>query len=132
VRLPAQRRALIEMDRSETAIVGAGGDPRGYAIVGDQMEVVPEQPANSPLELELAYYARPAPLLNEADSNRVLLEHPAVYLYATLLHTAMILRDDERVGKWSGLYVALRDTANLAWQRARWSGSQLNARGRRA
>jgi len=62
----------------------------------------------------------------------VLREHGLAYLYGTLLHTAMVLRDDERVARWAGLFTAQRDNANLAWQRAQWSGGPLNARIRAA
>lgn len=133
----AGKRPLLQIAREEAASLAAGGAPSHFAIVGDQLEILPDQtpssfPPGTPAELELAYYAAPAPLLLAADTNLVLTEHPAVYLYGTLLHTAMLLRDDDRIQRWAGLYTAARDLANLTWQQAQWRGSTLNARIRAA
>jgi hypothetical protein len=126
--------ALTQITRDASAATSQGGPARHYSIVGDQLEVIPAQGGGSaaPVSLELAYYARPAALLAPTDSNAVLREHGLAYLYGTLLHTAMVLRDDERVARWAGLFTAQRDNANLAWQRAQWSGGPLNARIRAA
>src|SRR5262245_42462619 len=134
--------ALLPMEREDTARYGNGATgtpawmlygprPSHYAIVGDQLELVPDPtPAagsvGEPAILEMTYYARPAALVGDLDTNAVLVDFPAVYLYATLSYAAPHLDHDERVQTWAGLYADAVAAANLAWERAGRSGGRLN------
>jgi hypothetical protein len=138
LRLQGWPGPLAQVTREQAAGWSPGGLPRGYAIIGDQLELLPDQtpalhaPTSSPRLIELAYYARPAALVADDDSNPVLLAHPRLYLYAALTASAPHLDHDERLPTWAGLYAQARDAANLAWERARYSGGRLNARIRAA
>jgi len=111
-----------------------GGLPRHYSIVGDQLEILPDPtplihlPTYSPMLLEMAYYGRPAALIADADSNSVLVDFPAIYLYGTLAVSAPHVDHDERLQTWGSLYGDAVTGANLAWERAQLSGSRRNAR----
>ena len=51
--------------------------------------------------------------LSETNAvNWLLNDHPDVYFYATLLHSAPYLDDDQRISVWAGLYGQIRDSIN--------------------
>jgi hypothetical protein len=39
----------------------------------------------------------------DGDTNWLLTNHPDVYLYGSLVHTAPYLKDDARIALWAGL-----------------------------
>lgn len=78
---------------------GASQEATHYVVVGDAMEVVPIQ-TGSP-DIEMAYYARIPALSPSNTSNWLLLQHPELYLYASLAHASAFLADDDaRVPMW--------------------------------
>ncbi len=72
--------------------INASGVPRAYALIANQLHISP--PSDS-IDIELTYYARPAALVNDNDTNTVLTKHSALYLYAALTYAASAIQDTE-------------------------------------
>lgn len=99
------------------------GTPRYFALIGNQIEVLP--PPDTGYAAELTYVATLAKLSDSNTSNWVLERHPDVYLYGALLQAAPYLRDDERIGVWSSLYQNSINDMIVQDERAAFSGSRI-------
>lgn len=128
---------LLPIGREQAARMLPGGLPRHYALVGNQLELLPDptpalnQPSYQPPLVELAYYARPPALEAPTDSHGTLRAHSRIYLWSALAAAASDL-GHENLATWAQLYGQAKDAANVAWERARSSGGRLNARIRAA
>lgn len=102
IRFPIFRRSYSFV-RGYTPNQGTTGRPRFYADMGqDQMIVAPSPSAA--FSFELAYYERLAPL-SDSNTTNWLTEHaPDLLFYATLLASALILKDDDRIQTWQKYY----------------------------
>ena len=107
-----------EMDAKKT-IYSPTGKPQYFALVGNQIEVLPAP--DTGYTAEITYIATLAKLSDTNTSNWVLARHPDVYLYGSLLQAAPYLRDDERVGLWSSQYQAAIEDMLLQNERAAFS-----------
>lgn len=99
------------------------GPPRLYAIVGDQIEVLPG-PGGSQ-SLELTYFARIPALVGGA--NWLMTSHPDVYLYGSLIHAAVHMQDQERTATYKGAYDQAATELMRASKRAQY-GRALQVR----
>jgi len=97
------------------------GVPQYYALTGGQIEVYPTP--NDTYSANLVYIAAPTALSDANADNWLLTYHPDIYLYGALLQAAPYLKDDERVGLWGGLFNAAIEAANVASDKARFSGT---------
>jgi len=61
----------------------------------------------------------------EADTNWLLEKYPDVYLYGSLLSATSYLQDDARIPVWTQAYGEAVSAANMASDRAEYSGSAL-------
>ena len=95
------------------------GQPIYFALVGNQIEVLPAP--DTSYTAELTYVATLAKLSDSNTSNWILERHPDVYLYGSLLQAAPYLRDDERVATWSALYETAVNDIMLQNERAAFS-----------
>jgi hypothetical protein len=95
------------------------GKPQYFALVGNQIEVLPAP--DTGYTAELTYIATLAKLSDSNVSNWILARHPDVYLYGSLLQAAPYLRDDERIAVWSSLYQAAIADMILQDERAAFS-----------
>jgi hypothetical protein len=95
------------------------GKPQYFALVGNQIEVLPAP--DTSYTAELTYVATLAKLSDSNTSNWVLERHPDVYLYGSLLQAAPYLRDDERVGLWANQYQSAIEDMMLQNERAAFS-----------
>jgi len=106
-------RPLVEM--SPTAIPsmfsGDTGTPRAYYIEGRQLGFAP--PPDQSYTFRATYFQRVPPLTSAAPSNWVLEEHPDIYVWGTLMHGAIYIRDPEAANACEGLF----DTAIAELQR---------------
>ena len=114
-------QAEIVDRREDTANIA--GRPRFYAITGSQFEFFPTP--DGTYNAELVYFGRIPALTDVAPTNFLLTYHPDVYLYGSLVHSAPYLSDDARAQVWAALYQSGVDSANLASDAARHSGSGL-------
>lgn len=104
------------------------GSARYFNVTGNQLEIVPEPPAGT--SIEMAYYEKIPALSESSQSNWLLSTWPDMYLYGTLAHTAPYLKDDERIAVWAALYDRGLEEIRLADERAQYSGSSLKMRAR--
>jgi len=101
----------------------AVGDPIYYAHIENGFEVYPSP--DGPVTVELLYLQKLPALVNDEDTNWVLTDHPDVYLYGSLLHTAPYLVEDERLNTWAQLYGASLARLNQSGEDQKWSGNSL-------
>lgn len=80
----------------------SSGVPCFYAVEDGQLRLSPAP--NGSESLVLRYYAKVAALEFENDTNVVLTNYPAVYVYGCLAHHAALSRDDEGLSKWFPAY----------------------------
>jgi hypothetical protein len=74
------------------------GQTRVYTISNGQIDTLPDATG---LVLEMLYY-QTIPALASNSTNWLLITHPDLYLYNTLLQAAPYLGNDERVALWKG------------------------------
>jgi hypothetical protein len=72
----------------------------------DRVKMVIAGPASvaSPLSIEVNYYARLDPLVNDTDTNWLLINHYDIYLYAMLTAAAEYLREDKLLARYESKY----------------------------
>lgn len=112
-----------ELD-AKKSIYRTTGKPRYFALVGNQIEVLP--PPDTEYTAELTYVTTLAKLSDSNASNWILERHPDVYLYGSLLQAAPYLRDDERVGLWTPLYAQAIEDMIIQNERAAFSQGRLS------
>jgi len=122
---PMYAQTIEAMDDLDAKSPGTG-KPVYFCVIGDEIRVHPAPSGN--YTTELAYYAKLDKLSASVATNWILTSHPDAYLYGALLQAAPYLKDDERVGVWSGLYVAAIEAIKTADERAASSGGALVTR----
>lgn len=123
---------LMSRDEIQDARYAAGdvsGKPTHYAHIAGEVELYPTPDAT--YDIELLYNQRIEALSDSNTSNWLLEEAPDLYLYATLVETAVYLRDDERLASFGGLYQSKLNALLSESRKAVVSGSglKLNIRG---
>lgn len=105
-----------------------------YRLVGDCVEFlphpyVPDPPQISwqPQLVRMTWFRAPKPLQDAQDTNGVLEQHYAVYLFATCKYGAMFELDDDRATQMTNAFVATVAAANMAYEMANYSGAPLRA-----
>lgn len=99
-------RVLTQMSMDDLTRYRTGTDnttdaPVYFSHNGTDIELFPT-PSTS-YTGEITYYAKIAALSADGDTNWLLTNHPDVYLYGSLVHTAPYLKDDARIAIWAGL-----------------------------
>lgn len=102
------------------------GLPEFFNVTGTQLELVPRP--ESPVEIELTYFAKIPALSDSSPSNFLFLISPDLYLYGALIHSAPYLKEDGRVSVWASLYEKAVQEIALSDEKSRFSGSALIAR----
>ncbi len=109
---------LLDRKRKSSNV---SGSPAYYAITAGEIEVYPVP--DSSYNTELYYYGSVAALSDIVATNWILTYHPDVYLYGSLMHTAMYLKDDARLQGWASLYQQSIDAINRDGETAKFGGS---------
>lgn len=99
--------------------------PTLYTIEGDQILFAPTPDSAYPVSV--LYYAA-FPALSTSGSNWLLVNHPAVYLYASLVQACMYLKDTQGAELYRGLYQDAASNVQRADDRAQHTGSVLRVR----
>ncbi|MEN6642572.1 MAG: hypothetical protein ABFE08_09010 [Armatimonadia bacterium] len=99
------------------------GAPVALAVVGRQLEILPTP--DQAYVLEMLYYSKIPALSDSNPSNWLLEEHPDLYLYGSLMHSAPYLQHDERIGTWASKYDDIRGSIMSADEKAVYSTSTL-------
>jgi len=100
------------------------GYPVRYTIEGGKILFSPQITG----ELKLLYYAEPAPLVEETDTNAVLAKHPMLYFHAALIEAYRWLRNNDKMQEHFGNYTALASGLLHSDRRARQGANQLAMR----
>ena len=114
---------LEHADLLRSGIYSSAGEPKYYTLLGSSLEAVPTP--DGEYTIELAYYQSFTALAEDADTNWLLTNHPDVYVYGTLVHSAPYLKDDERIAVWVGLYEKAMSDLKTESETAEFSGSAL-------
>ena len=114
------RAALVDM-KAQT--LGATGAPRFYTNSEDSFELYPVPDGDYSVEV---LYTQKIPALSDSNpTNWLLTDHPDVYLYGALVHSAPYLQEDGRAQTWAQMYGAAVQAANMTSEKAKYSGSGL-------
>ena len=90
--------SLEQVDPSQLVVLRrarmrSSGTPRFFAIIGRNIEFAPGPSETT--SVDVTYYQRIPPLATNS-TNWLLTNYPDLYLYASLLHAAPFLMDDQR------------------------------------
>ena len=119
----------------EGAVVGAVGQVcTAYRLTEDCIEFLPHpvipdppDPAWMPQQVLMEWYARPKPLLLPSDTNPILEQLYAVYLWGVIKHGALFELDDDRAAQADAQWQQVVTRANLWVQQSNYSGAPLRA-----
>lgn len=101
------------------------GVPSFYRHVEHKLQFLPPPDNAKPLRCVIEYMAEIPHLSEENPTNWLLERYPDVYLYGSLLTAAGYLNDDVRVPLWQSAYGEAVAAANLASEKAEYSGVAL-------
>lgn len=120
-------RYMSERESNEIKANGSvqPGNPMGYTLIGNMIELVPAPGDN--VDLRMVYYAK-IPALRTATTNWLLTKSPDLYLYGTLMQAAPYLKDDERLQTWGQARGALMESIRMESEAALRPRSGLVAR----
>jgi hypothetical protein len=106
----------------------ATGVPVYYTIEGTTIQILPTP--DKTYTLQINYFRDISALATLADSgnNWLLIAHPDIYLYGTLLQSAPYLMDPQSIGSWGTLYAQAMQELQLVDEKSRYSGGTLNMR----
>ena len=93
--------SMDDLTRYRTATDNNTDAPVYFAHNGTDIELFPT-PSTS-YTGQITYYAKITALSADGDTNWLLTNHPDVYLYGALTHSAPYLKDDARIAIWAGL-----------------------------
>lgn len=93
--------SMDDLTRYRTATDNTTDAPVYFAHNGTDIELFPT-PSTS-YTGQITYYAKITALSADGDTNWLLTNHPDVYLYGALTHSAPYLKDDARIAIWAGL-----------------------------
>ena len=95
--------------------------PRAYSVVGTQYKFGP--PPDTSYTVSHTYFAKPAALSADADTNWLMSASPGVYLYGALLEANIFLQDTDEAQKWYGAFVGAINGLNTALMMSKMSSS---------
>lgn len=104
------------------------GKTRYFTVVGPQIDLLPAPSAGAPATVEMIYYKTIPRLSSGQPTNWLLVKHPDLYLYATLLQSAPYLIDDDRIGLWTSIVGGIVDAINKTGESAVRPRTKLLAR----
>jgi hypothetical protein len=128
---PPKRLVYITSDRSDDYRERQNnktGIPDYYTIEGTSIQLLPTP--SEAVTVQLNYYQDIPALSGLADSgdNWLLLAHPDVYLYGTLMQASPYVMDPQSAGQWGGLLDRSMQELQLSDEKSRYSGGTLNMR----
>lgn len=100
------------------------GHPVAFTVEGNSLHVSPMITGT----LKLSYYARPTPLVLDADTNAVLTTYPTLYLRAMLVEAYAWLRDSEMLAQEMAAYRAAVDGIAKHARRQRMGAGRIAPR----
>lgn len=116
--LPLEFVSPEDIVRRKTLYPNESGDPQVFSVVGGQFQFWPWGGTGS-FSGELTYWKKIPALTDSATSNWLLVSHPDIYLYTSLIQSAPYLKDDARLQVWGSLAEAALADLTMADQKAR-------------
>jgi hypothetical protein len=104
---------------------GPTGYPSVYTIIGSNLGIWP----TATTTMTMTYYARIPALSSDEPTNWLLTQRPNMYLYASLIESAPLMRDDARIAIWKGLLDEAINDARYSDLGTRWSNAGLTLSG---
>lgn len=101
-----------------------------YTIIADQLHVIPllEVADGDTSNIEIVYYQRVTPLINDTDTNWVLDQYADIYKAAMSAEVETFVKNDQRaIMFWQQLDAMFAEIENRDWK-DRWSGTSLATR----
>jgi hypothetical protein len=93
------------------------GAPQVFTIIGSTIRVLPFDQS-----------AAIQPLATDDATNWLLVAHPAIYLYGTLVHSAPYLGDDNRLQLWGSMFENALRALEMKDERARYSSTRMRVK----
>lgn len=117
-----------QIDENRTAFnKNNAGEPKGYSLnPNNSIEITPTP--DSSYTVEMTFYQQIPALSDSNTTNWMLDKNPDLYLFGALLQSAPYLKEDERIGVWSGLYRSLFTDIQAESDRAKYAGSTPTVR----
>ena len=100
---------------------GTTGPPAHAAIVDGLARYAPEP--DGTYSTQMTYWAKVSSLSTGNTTNWLLDDHPDIYIYGSLVHTAPYLKDDARVAIWQSLLESALEQLDRATEDAMFSGT---------
>lgn len=100
---------------------GTTGVPRFAAVIDGDFVFAPAP--DTSYTLDITYWQTFSPLSDITTTNWLLTSHPDIYLYASLVHSAPYLKDDDRVAVWSTLLESSLEELGRLTSEQRFSGT---------
>jgi hypothetical protein len=100
------------------------GAPQVFTIIGSTIRVLPITSST----INLQYYSAIQPLATDDATNWLLVAHPAIYLYGTLVHSAPYLGDDNRLQLWGSMFENALRALEMKDERARYSSTRMRVK----
>lgn len=94
------------------------GIPKRYSIRGTKIELSPTP--SGAFTLELSYFGAITQFSNGSDTNWLLTKYPDVYLYGSLVHTALLMMDDQRLNYYKPIFEEALSEVAVAGKYARF------------
>jgi hypothetical protein len=128
---PPKRLVYVTSDRSDDyreQQKNQTGVPDYYTIGGSTIQLLPTP--DTTYTIQMNYFRDIAALSGLADSgnNWLLLTHPDIYLYATLMQASPFLMDPQSAQQWDGLLARSMQELQMADDKSRYSGGTLSMR----
>jgi len=127
---------LLKLEDDFTGpLYGDGSCPvTSYRLQGDCIEFlphpfIPDPPLLSwvPQPVEMTWFRAPKPLRDPQDTNPVLEQHYAVYLFGTCKYGGMFELDDDRATQMKTAFIEAVTAVNLWFETSTYSGAPLRA-----
>lgn len=105
---PNRKIVYMAPDMLDEQWLSSQGAPHYYTLTQSEILFSPSVEFNGLLR----YWKRLPSLGDDCPTNWLLTRHPDAYLYGALLHAAPYLKDDDRIGVWSGFYTSAISAIN--------------------
>jgi len=108
------RRAVLKFftpQQLDIITSNGSGNPYGYTIQGNQIEIRPAADSSAPISGEITYIAEVPTLVTNAD-NIILDKYPLIYLSAMMIQVYLYTQDAEELSKWTESYNSQIKMAN--------------------
>jgi hypothetical protein len=127
---------LLKLEDEWTGpLYGDGTCPStAFRLVGDCVEFLPHPFIPDPPQLNwipqsvrMTWFGAPTPLQAPQNTNPVLEQHYAIYLFGVCKYGAMFELDDARASQMDSAFTNAAMAANIAYESANYSGAPLRA-----